>query len=183
MNLTDQILLEHSANNAELIAKFIESNPDRLNELLKIILQGDKLLAQRSAWVLTKFSYDFYSEFIPHLDFILAEIVNAKHVAVSRNFARVFIVLTDDKHLPLLTDKQIDEIVEISFGWVIDKNQKAAIIVLGMYTLQNLLHKRPWITPELKLYIVDNFSDGLPSFRAAGKKVLKTINQLESKHQ
>jgi len=48
MNLTDQILLEHSANNAELIAKFIESNPDRLNELLKIILQGNKLLAYYS---------------------------------------------------------------------------------------------------------------------------------------
>jgi len=183
MNLTNQILQEHSANNAELIAEFIELNPDKLEELLKIILQGDKLLAQRSAWVLSKFSDDFYSEFIPYLDFILSEIEDAKHVAVSRNFARVFTILTDDNHLVLLTDKQIDEIVEITFSWVIDETQKAAVVVLGMYTLQNLLQKRPWIAPELKLHIVDNISNGLPSFRAAGKKVLKTINLLESKHQ
>ena len=175
MDLEKQILLEHSVNNAELISEYIESNPERLLELLQIILQGDKLLSQRSAWVLGKFSKEFYIEFIPHLDFIISEINNAKHVAVPRNFARVFITLTDKNNIQYLTEKQIDSIVDISFGWVIGENEKAAVVAFGMYTLQNLLQKRSWIAPELKLHIVNNMAGSLPSFQAAGKRVIKAI--------
>ncbi len=175
MNLESQILKEHSVKNAEFISEYVESNPAKLLELLLIILKGDKLLSQRSAWVLGKFSKDFYIEFIPHLDFILSEIKNAKHVAVSRNFARVFITLTDKYHIQFLTEKQIDSIVDISFGWVICKNEKAAIVAFGMYTLQNLLQKRSWIALDLKLHIVNNMAGSLPSFQAAGKRVLKAI--------
>jgi len=176
MNLEKQILQEHSAKNTVLISEFIESNPDKLSELLHIILQGNKLLAQRSAWVLGKFSKGFYVEFIPHLGFILSEIDNAKHVAVSRNFARVFMIVTNKENINFLTESQIDRIVEISFGWVIDENEKAAVVAFGMYTLMNLLRKRTWIAPELKLHIVNNISGSLPSFKSAGKKVLKTID-------
>ena len=181
MNLTDQILLEHSAKNAEVISEYIESNPDKLEDLLQIILQGDKLLSQRAAWALGKFSKDFYIEFIPYLDFILSEIKNAKHVAVPRNFSRIFITLTDDYHIQFLSDKQIDKIVDLSFGWVIDKTEKAAVVAFGMYTLQNLISVRPWIAADLKLHIVNNISGSLPSFQSAGKKVLKAIDLMSFK--
>ena len=175
MDLEKQILLEHSAKNAQFISEFIESNPDKLKDLLQIILQGDKLLAQRSAWVLSKFSKEFYFEFIPHLDFIISEIDNAKHVAVSRNFARVFMILTSNNYIKFLTENQVDSIVEISFAWVIDENEKAAVVAFGMYTLANLIKRRSWIAPELKLHVVNNIAGSLPSFRSAGKKVLRII--------
>jgi len=178
MNLKDQILKEHSAKNAELIADFIETNPDKLEDLLNIVLGEDKLLSQRSAWVLAKFSGNFYPNFIPHLDFILAEITNAKHNAIHRNFSKVFMALTNKENIEFLTDIQIDAIVDISFGWVIDKKEKAAVVACGMYTLENLLERRDWIASNLKLHIVENMSSGLPSFRAAGKKVLKSIDKL-----
>ena len=181
MNLTNQILLEHSVKNAEIISEYVESNPDKLEDLLHIILQGDKLLSQRAAWVLGKFSKDFYFEFIPHLDFILSEIKNAKHVAVTRNFSRVFITLTDKSHIQFLTEKQIDRIVDLSFSWVIDKNEKAAVVAFGMYTLLNLISVRPWIAPELKLHIANNISGSLPSFQSAGKKVLRAIDLMSIK--
>jgi len=182
MNLKEQLLVEHSVNNAELISYYIEENPSELIELLQIILQGNKLLAQRAAWVLGKFSPGYYVELIPHLDFIISEISNAKHVAVSRNFARVFMILTNKEHLEYLSEKQIDEIVEISFGWVINPKEKAAVIAFGMYTLMNLMKKRLWIVPELKLHIENNMAGSLPSFQSAGKKVLKAIARV-SKNQ
>jgi len=178
MILKDQILLEHTAKNAKLIANYIEAKPEKLEELLKLVLGDDKLLSQRSSWVLAKFSESFYCEFIPFLDFILSEINNAKHNAVHRNFSKVFMILTNKENIEFLTDNQIDAIVDISFGWVIDKNEKAAVVACGMYTLQNLLKKRSWIASDLKLHIVENMSSSLPSFRAAGKKVLKSIEQL-----
>ena len=177
MDLEKQILLEHSVKNAEIISSFIESNPERLEDLLKIILQGDKLLAQRASWVLGKFSKEFYFEFIPYLDFIISEINNAKHVAVSRNFARIFMTLTDYNYIKFLTEKQIDSIVEISFAWVIDENEKAAVVAFGMYTLANLIKRRSWIAPELKLHVVNNITGSLPSFQSAGKKVLRIIEK------
>jgi len=176
MNLEEQILLEHSVKNAEVISAFVEENPEHLKELLEIILQGDKLMAQRAAWVLGKFSRSFYAEFIPHLDYILSEIKNAKHVAVSRNVARVFMKITSKENVTHLNNSQIDKIVEISFGWVIDENEKAAVVAFAMYTLKNLLDKRSWIAPDLKLHIENNMLGSLPSFQSAGKKVLKSIN-------
>lgn len=175
MNIELQILKEHSVRSAELISDYIESNPDELLELLQLVLLGDKQMSQRSAWVLSKFSKDFYVEFIPHLDFILSEIKNAKHVAVTRNLAKVFITLTDENHIEFLTEKQIDEIVDMSFGWVIDTREKAAVVVYGMYTLQNLFKKRSWIAPELRLHIINNMEGSLPSFKSAGKRILKAI--------
>ena len=175
MNLETQILLEHSVDNANNIAEYIESNPDELKNLLQIILEGNLLLSQRSAWSLSKFSKDFYIEFIPHLDYILSHIKNAKHVAVSRNFARVFMKLTNREYVQYLTEKQIDKIVDISFGWVIDKNEKAAVVAFSIYTLSNLLQKRNWLATELKLHIINNLEGSLPSFQSVGKRTLKTI--------
>lgn len=175
MNLEKQILKEHSVKNAELISDYIESNPEILFELLKIVLEGDKLLSQRSAWVLGKFSNEFYFELIIHIDYIISEVKNAKHVAVSRNFARVFMILTDKNYIQYLSDKQIDSIVEISFGWLISGKEKAAVVAFSMYTLMNLLKIRNWIVPELEIYIVNNMPGSLPSFQAAGKKVIKAI--------
>jgi len=179
MDLEKQILIEHSVKNAEIISEYIESNPDRLEELLQFILEGDKLIAQRSAWALGKFSKGFYIEFIPYLDYIISNIRYAKHVAVLRNFGRVFMLITNRENIKLLSEKEIDDIVELSFSWVIDENEKAAVVAFGMYTLRNLMYKRMWIAPELKLHIINNISGSLPSFQSAGKKVLKAIEKLE----
>jgi len=175
MDLKTQILLEHSADNAKYISEYIESNPNKLKDLLQIILEGDVLLSQRSAWTLIKFSKDFYIKFIPHLDYILSKVKNAKHVAVSRNFSRVFMKLTSRSHIKFLSEEQIDKIVDISFSWIIDKNEKAAVVAFSIYTLSNLLHKRNWLATDLKLHIINNIDGSLPSFKSVGKKTLKTI--------
>jgi hypothetical protein len=175
MNIEHQLLIEHSAKNSELIASFIEANPERLLGLLTIILRGDVLLSQRGAWCLSKFTDEFYVEFIPYLDFIFSEIVKTEHIAVNRNFSKVFFKLTNSKNVELLSDVEIDKIVDLSFGWVIDNKSKPAVVVFGMYTLMNLLGKRNWIVQNLKNHIEDNMINGLPSFRAAGRKVLKEI--------
>jgi hypothetical protein len=177
MNIEEQLHLEHSVKNTEIITAFIENNPQQLKELLRIILLGEDLLSQRGAWCLSKFSNKFYLEFIPYLAFIFSEIDSAKHNAVSRNFSKVFFKLTEGKNLEKLTDNNIDEIIDISFGWVIDDRSKPAVVAFGMYTLMNLLEKRTWIAHDLKLHIEKNMAGSLPSFRAAGKKVLKAINK------
>ncbi|MEN8139102.1 MAG: hypothetical protein ABFR62_11790 [Bacteroidota bacterium] len=177
MNLQKQILVEHSAKNAETVATIVENNPDvYLKELIDLILLGDKLTAQRAAWSLAKFSPEFYIELVPYLDFILEEVKNAKHVAVSRNFARVFRIITNPKNDYPLSDTQIDAIAEVSFSFLIDPEEKAAVIAFSMFTLQNLIHKRSWIAPELKIYVENNISGGLPSFQSVGRKILKSIN-------
>jgi hypothetical protein len=175
MDLERQILVEHSVINAEKIALYIEDHPEKLEELLQLILQGNKITAQRGAWVLGKLSKRFHTRFLPYLDFIISEIKDAKHVAVSRNFAKVFMVMTRKIYLDLLTKKQIDDIVEICFGWVIDINQKAAVVAFSMYTLQNISTRRDWIAPELKLFIENNMAGSLPSFQSAGRKILKSM--------
>ena len=60
---------------------------------------------------------------------------------------------------------------------LIDERSKPAVVAFGMYTLMNLLEKRTWIAQDLKLHIEKNMAGSLPSFRAAGKKVLKAINK------
>jgi len=179
MNLQKQILIEHTVINAELIAKYIEENPNDLEELIYLILQGDKITAQRAAWVLGKFTIDFYEKFIPYLDFILSEINNAKHVAVTRNFARVFKNITDPKKEYSVTNKQIDSIVDFSFSRIIDNSEKAGVIMFSIVALQNLIPKRSWIANDLRLHIENNMSGSLPSFQSVGRRVLKSLNAVK----
>ena len=179
MNLREQILKEHSVKNAELIAAYIEENPDELQKLLDCILLGDKKVAQYGSWVLSKFSEYFYIEFIPYLEFILSEVKTTKHVAVSRNFAKVFMIITGKKFINYLSESDIDAIVDKSFSWIIEKEEKAAVIAFSIITLSNLMEKRSWIAIDLKQYIIDNISGSLPSFQSVGKRVLKKISKLE----
>lgn len=176
MDLIAQIEKEHSVDNAIFIAEFIEENPENLKILVNIILSNDLVLSQRASWVLSKFSDDFYIELIPFLDQIFLNLQNSKHNSIFRNFARVFILLSSKRNIAKLSNKNIDDIIENSFIWLINDKVKVAIRVLSMYTLSNLANSRPWIEVELRIIIDNNIAGSLPSFRSASKKVLKSLN-------
>lgn len=176
MDLREQILKEHSVKNAICIAKYVESNPESLPNLLSVILHGDKVVAQRGAWVLSKFSDSFYKEFISYLDIVFAEVKSTTHTSVRRNIAKVFVKITEPKSNYYLTEDIIDSIVDISFSWLISGKEKPAVVAYSMGVLKNMLGKRPWVVSELKFFIENNITDSPPSFKAVGKKVLKYIS-------
>ncbi|MCK5824088.1 MAG: hypothetical protein KAG96_01630 [Ichthyobacteriaceae bacterium] len=173
MNISKQILVEHSVKNAILIANYIELNPDLLPELINITLYGDKISAQRSAWSLAKFSDEFYVNLLPFIDEIINNLNNVKHAAVSRNYARLLMVISERKNKYKIPNNLIDKIVETAFTWLINIDEKAAVKGYSMYTLYNLSDRRKWILPELKTFIDNNYAGSPPYFQAVGRMILK----------
>jgi len=53
MNLREQLLLEHSKTNSELITKWIGKNKSRFSELMQLFLHDEYRVVQRAAWVLS----------------------------------------------------------------------------------------------------------------------------------
>jgi hypothetical protein len=168
---------KHSESNAREFALILNEYPEIWKDVIEILEQNNQKNVQRLSWALTKLSSKGLEIFIENLnvflDLIESKRKNNFHNSLHRAFFKLMNIITEDKYLHFLNKNQLDRIIELSFDYLIDKSNKAAIRVYCIYTLNNLSKSYNWIENELKEYLRLNFHNELPSFKAASKRVLQ----------
>ena len=90
MNILEQIQKEHSKENTVLIARYICENPSCLEEVIEILIDGEKQCSQRISWVIghvCDINRNLLIPYVPRLIDNLSD--NKQHVAVKRNTWRL----------------------------------------------------------------------------------------------
>lgn len=88
-------------------------------------------------------------------------------------------LISKKKNLSFLTEKQIQQIIETCFDWLIN-DTKVASKVYALRALFEFGKLHHWIYPELKEILLKDFTTHSPAYQSASKEVLKKIAKIKA---
>jgi hypothetical protein len=158
-------------------ANEVLDNPEYFPELISLCFQVSNKNAAKAFWVLEFVCYQKLEWLSAYLDFFCSNIKNLKDESSIRPAAKIcqLLILSHYKKKNIvLSEKNIEEIIESSFDWLIN-DIKVATKAYSMRTLYLLGQHYDWIHPELKTIITKDFPNHTSAYKAVAKEVLKKI--------
>lgn len=172
MHLRQQLYQEHSKANTRLMAEWIGDDAVRFAALIDCFSEQDKLLVQRSSWVISEVGCVYPHLLLAHLDRLLESVANPLHPAVQRNILKAIAEtrLTG-------SDEQEGTLVDICFHLIADPKTLVAAQVNAIQCILNRLPQYPELAVELEPLVEAGMHKESPAFRSKGKYALKQIQK------
>ncbi|EAY30040.1 hypothetical protein [Microscilla marina] len=171
MNIEDELIRENSKENALAIANYIGADPHRFAQLMALFLQGESLVVQRAAWVLSKCADQYPELLTPHLKSMIENLQGEEvPVAVQRNALRVL----QNVEVP---EALLGTLAEVCFKYMEDPKAAIAVKVFAMTNLYNVTQKEPALANELKLLIKYQLPYASAGFKSRANKILTALNK------
>lgn len=171
MDLRNEILAEHSKEQANKIVTWVGSSPQRFDELVKLFLGDEYRVTQRAAWPLSYIAIEYPQLVKKHLPaFVKLLNDDKRHPAVKRNIVR----LLQTVEIP---EKLHGDVMDTCFRFVADVKETAAVKAFSLTILENLSKQYPEILNELKVIIEERWNYETPAFHARAKKILAKIDK------
>ena len=169
MDIRNQILQEHTKQNALLISNYIGSDNERFDELMQLFFNDNVTVTQRAAWTMC-LSVEKNTELIsPYLEKMLKLLSLNVHDAIKRNIVRIM----QDIELP---EDLMGLAFENCYQLVLSKSSAIAIKAFSITVLYNICKKEPELKHELSELIklqLEGASSGLKN------RCLKTLKLLD----
>lgn len=169
MNLAKAIVKDHSKAQCNRIINYVGQDPERLDELVNLFLEGDAVKRQRAGWPLGYVAIRY-----PHLmrKYFGKLIRNLQrpglHDAEKRNTVRLLQYMDVPKSFHGV-------LMNTCFAFISSPAETPAVKVFSMTILHNLCRHYPDIRAELRLVLEDQWQQATPAFRARAKKILKAL--------
>ena len=147
-------------------------------DLISLSLYPQNEIAFRASWVLEQFLYyrrDDLSPFLP--DFISGYLIQ-KNRSCQRHFTKIMMYLTDSEsntEIKPLIGEYLEQIIELTFDWLIDPQTPVAVKVNCMDILLQFGKEQAWITEELRSQVEFLLKDGSAAVQSRGKRILKKL--------
>lgn len=173
MNLREEILLEHSKENSVRIANWIDQNSKHFAALMNLFLGNEKIVVQRSAWILS-ICTDSYPELaMPYLKQLIAQCYKVGiHVAVKRNVTRILAHIT-------ISPEIHEAAMNLCFELLSNPKETVAVRCWSMDILTQLSITYPEIKSEIRHIIEDalEHQEITAGFKSKAYKTLKILNK------
>lgn len=172
MNLTRELLKEHSKAQATKICHYIGTDKKRFADLMDIFFHSDYRLNQRSAYVLNM-CYDKQPRLVePYISQLIQNLHNGGlHDTVKRNTVRILQFIT-------LPEELMGEAADICFHYLRSSKEPIAIKAFSMTVLANICHTYPELKNELQPLIEDMLPHGSAGIKNRGEKILSQLREL-----
>ena len=168
MNLKDEILREHSKEQAVKMAEYIGADRDRFKELMELFLGEDYRISQRASWVVGH-CFDKHPNLVqPWLPKMVEAMDEARHDAIRRNVVRIL----QEVDIP---ESLTGIVADRCFEYLNSPEIPVAIRVFSMTVLYRISIKWPELQRELALVIEEHMPTGSAGFKSRGRKTLKLI--------
>lgn len=169
MNIREELLQEHSRDNALKIANYACLSKKNFKALMICFWDEDSCVAQRAAWSVSWAAKKNPQLITPYIKDLVAQLQRKEvHAAVIRNTVRIL------EHIDIPEIYQ-GEVMNACFGFIEKPSTPVAIKSFSLTVLYRLSLLYPEIQPELKLIIEDRWDTETAAFRSRGKKILKTL--------
>lgn len=147
-------------------------------DLISLSLFPQNEIAFRASWVLEQVFYYRWDDFVPFLpDFISGYLIQ-KNRSCQRHFTKIMMNLTDSElntEIKHLINEHQDQIIEITFDWLIDPLTPVAVKVNCMDILLHFAKEQTWIPDELRSQVQFLLRDGSAAVQSRGKRILKKL--------
>lgn len=153
-----------------LIADEIEANPNRIKELVEIIIENKKGISWRAAYSLDELSARNYSFFEKYADELIEFTLSSPDISTQRHLCKLISKYpVKEKHQGKLLDFCTEKINS-------DK-VKVAVKVHCIEIFYNISVVHPELKHELELIINDVMNKNTVAFSCRAKKILKKIKK------
>lgn len=167
MNLSQEILKEHSKKQCDKIVDWVGNDKNKFRELFNLFLNGEYRITQRAAWPLSysaiahpELMQNNFKKFIANLK------KQGLHDSIKRNSVRLLQAVD-------IPEKYEGEVMEICFQYLASPSEAVAIKAFSLTVLKNLSKKYPEIIPEIRLLIEEQLPHQTAAFRSRAKLFMK----------
>jgi len=175
MNLREEILRAHSVTQRDKIIAWVGSSQSRMDELVKLFLEGEYRVTQRAGWPLSYIARRNSSLVKKHLPKLIRNLATPDlHNAVIRNTIR----LLQDVPIPAI---QHGKVMDICFRYVEDPQQPVAIKAFALTVVTKLAGSYPEIIPEIRLMIEEQLPHQTAAFKSRAKRSVKLFDKIEKR--
>jgi hypothetical protein len=170
MTIKEEILKEHSRENALRIASYACQSKKKFKELMSCFSDKEYRVAQRAAWSVSWAAKKKPEMIIPYIKELVAQFQRKDvHNAVIRNAVRIL----ESIEIP---EKFHGQVMSTCFKFIEDPTTPVAVKAFSLTTLFNLSKHYPEIKQELKLIIEERWDTETAAFKSRGRKILRSIN-------
>ncbi|MBA4139912.1 MAG: hypothetical protein H0X70_05325 [Segetibacter sp.] len=169
MNIREELLREHSKEQAKKISIYACTFKEYFEELMQCFLDKEYRVAQRAAWSVSIAAQQKPEIIKPYIPTLVAQLQNKNVLdAVIRNSVRILqqIEIPETLH---------GEVMNACFQLIETPSTPAAIKAFSLTTLFNLSKIYPEIKPELKLLIEELWDNETAAFKSRGRKILSEL--------
>lgn len=173
MGLRELLLVSYSSvADRDRGAKLIHRHPEYFTSLLELACAAeDKRENILAAWILEKYAVEQPECLDSELRFFLKGALQQKNDSKRRPFAKLLYHYCKNKtRRKLLSRQQIDWIVEICFGYMLE-SQKAAPLAFALKTLNFFKNHHPWISEEIQAFIEKKLPNSSAGFRSVVRQI------------
>lgn len=148
-----------------------------LQELTGVAFDVTDINHYKACWIL-ELVYEAKKEWIEKDIATLCNTLSSyKHDGAIRSISKICLFAVEQHYKKaFITPKQIQQITEACFDWLIDPNGKVAAKAYAMRALYLLGKKQDWIYPELQQILQQDFAQHSAGYKAAAKDILKKIS-------
>ncbi|SDR85343.1 hypothetical protein [Gramella sp. MAR_2010_147] len=163
----------------EAAAHFILKHPQYLPQTITIITEKKKDLSLKALMaleILSRNNFKNIQRYTPELVHS-GKLYNdsASRRYLSKIYGKAILACSDMKYNYNLTSVLKKEIIELSFLWLISK-EETAVKVFSMQNLYDLRNEQPWISEELKAIIEKEFPVSSQGFKPRATKILRKLS-------
>lgn len=169
MNIKEQLLVEHSKSNAQLITDYIGTNINRVEELVFCFLSKEYRVSQRSAMVISRIGDHTPELLAPHIDKLVNAFIDPKEKdSVIRSIVRFFQFYT-------LPEEYQGVVLDRCYILLKDSEQAIAIRAFAMGVIYSISKEYDELKNELKLVLEDLYTVGSSGLENRRKNILKLL--------
>lgn len=173
MDLREEILKEHSRNQALKIAGWIGNDKKRFSRLLDLFLHAEYRVVQRSAWIISHVTDNHPELAKANLKLLVNRLDDEDiHVAVKRNVIRVLQNMDIPENLQA-------KVMNKCIMYVTDPKETVAVRCFSMTVLANLTKKYPEIKHEVEEVIAVCMKNSTAGLRARVRMIQKELDKIK----
>ncbi|NNF02300.1 MAG: hypothetical protein HKN22_06415 [Bacteroidia bacterium] len=169
MNFKKLLDVEHSKELTNRIVEHVINNPNKMGDLVDLMINANPRIRQRAAWPLSMIAQKDPAILKPHLPELCKELkAKNNHPAINRNILRALQYID-------IPNKYHSLVIDNSFRLLNSHDEPVAIKVFGMQVLFNLTKYHPDLKNELVASIEQQWNNTSVGFKSRGRKILKSL--------
>jgi len=175
--------VNHSREKRLEMAYLVAEKPSLIEHLMEIAFEDVNSTSSKACWVMEFTAKENLLYLFPHLDEFTSKINTLKLDSSVRPIAKIceylitgYFLKKDPQIINALSEKNLEEISEACFDWLIG-NHKVAAQAYSMTCLLLLGRKYDWIHPELQLVLEQNYHAGSAAYKARARMTLEKIKK------
>lgn len=168
MNIQEQLEVELSRWNTDLVSEYVGADRERFNELWKLMLPEKYPISPRAAWAIESICLRDPCLVKPYIDELCKALPGVKNHGIKRHMMKV---LTFHK----IPEKHLGKLIDLCFLWLQDADIPVAVKVHSMQIVFNAISRYPGLKAEFVAVLEEQMPRNSEGFKSRARRLVARL--------